>query len=159
MIFYDKIGIIYTMKTCPVCKKEKEIYNFHKLTKSKNKAQSYCMECKKQVDKIRYQKNPKYFRYMYKIVEQRNLKYIWDHISKRFCVDCGENDIAVLDFDHIKGKRHNINAMRSHSIKTIDEEINKCVVRCANCHRKKTAKEGNWEKLKYSVSRRFDPGR
>lgn len=57
------------------------------------------------------------------------------------CVDCGESDPVVLDFDHVKGeKRRAIADMVSnyYSIKTIKDEIRKCEIRCANCHRKKT---------------------
>jgi hypothetical protein len=31
-----------------------------------------------------------------------------------------------------------------YSIAKIKEEIEKCEVRCANCHRKVTAQRGNW---------------
>jgi hypothetical protein len=49
--------------------------------------------------------------------------------------------IVVLDFDHVKGeKKKAIADMVSnyYSIKTIKEEMRKCEIRCANCHRKKT---------------------
>ena len=61
--------------------------------------------------------------------------------SKLSCVDCGESDPIVLEFDHICGEKiHNIADMvnQSYSIETIKNEIRKCQVRCANCHRKKT---------------------
>tara|TARA_R110000796_G_scaffold23944_2_gene68505 strand:+ start:3628 stop:3981 length:354 start_codon:yes stop_codon:yes gene_type:complete len=54
------------------------------------------------------------------------------------CVDCGEVNNIVLEFDHIKGEKlKNISNMvnESYSIKSIQEEINKCELRCANCHR------------------------
>lgn len=54
------------------------------------------------------------------------------------CVDCGENNPIVLEFDHVRGvKKANISDMSraSYSIATIKEEIDKCEVRCANCHR------------------------
>ncbi len=57
------------------------------------------------------------------------------------CVDCGESNPVVLEFDHVCGeKHHNISDMvnQSYCIDTIKKEIRKCEVRCANCHRKKT---------------------
>jgi len=59
----------------------------------------------------------------------------------RGCIDCGESNPVVLDFDHVKGKKtSNLSDMANHSysIKRMKEEIRKCEVRCSNCHRKKT---------------------
>lgn len=61
------------------------------------------------------------------------------------CVDCGEADPIVLDFDHRdrKTKRMGVADMVAQcmSIATIMSEIAKCDVRCANCHRRKTFTE------------------
>ena len=65
----------------------------------------------------------------------RRVKVLFD------CVDCGESDPIVLEFDHVRGKKvKNIADMvnNSYSIETIKNEIRKCDVRCANCHRRKT---------------------
>jgi len=61
------------------------------------------------------------------------------------CVDCGESDPRVLDFDHINTKRHNVSTLlrKEYSWESILEEAARCQVRCANCHRKKTAIEQN----------------
>lgn len=53
---------------------------------------------------------------------------------------CGESDIRCLDFDHIRGEKdRNISRMvrDGYSLESIKREIEKCVVLCANCHRKK----------------------
>jgi len=57
------------------------------------------------------------------------------------CFDCGNKNPVILEFDHVTGvKRANISDMVSsyYCLKTIKEEIRKCEIRCANCHRKKT---------------------
>ena len=57
------------------------------------------------------------------------------------CIDCGQSDIRVLDFDHVHGKKvANVSDMvnGSYSIGAIKKEIRKCEVRCSNCHRIKT---------------------
>ena len=57
------------------------------------------------------------------------------------CIDCGEDESILLEFDHVRGdKVANVSDMvgRAHSIKSMKEEIRKCEVRCANCHRRKT---------------------
>jgi len=54
------------------------------------------------------------------------------------CIDCGETNPVVLDFDHVKGNKIMCisNMVRnSYSIETIKKEIKKCEIRCANCHR------------------------
>ena len=62
------------------------------------------------------------------------------------CVDCGESNPIVLDFDHVHGdKSHNISDMvnGSYAISSIKDEIRKCEIRCSNCHRKKTHERRN----------------
>jgi len=65
------------------------------------------------------------------------------------CIDCGESDIRVLEFDHVRGeKKANIGDMAGANIawQRIEAELAKCVVRCANCHRRKTASDFGWYK-------------
>ena len=61
------------------------------------------------------------------------------------CVDCGESDPVVLEFDHLRDKRWNISEMVTGAFPwtTIESELEKCAVRCANCHRRKTSAERN----------------
>lgn len=91
--------------------------------------------------------------------KQRNKKYrqelkginsffLYNYLSTHPCVDCGETDIRVLDFDHIDtvNKKANISQLISRTNwKHLKKEIAKCEVRCANCHRIKTAKQLGWE--------------
>ena len=57
------------------------------------------------------------------------------------CADCGgEFPEYCMDFHHIVDKpylnRVSIkNYLKDRSVKRIDEELDKCVVVCANCHR------------------------
>lgn len=58
------------------------------------------------------------------------------------CVDCGYNEYAcALDFDHRPGetKTRNIASMVGFSLDKIIEEMSKCDVVCANCHRIRTS--------------------
>lgn len=53
------------------------------------------------------------------------------------CVDCGNHDIRVLDFDHVRDvKIASIARMVSNEVglDTLRAEIAKCEVRCRNCH-------------------------
>lgn len=72
-----------------------------------------------------------------------NRRRLAAYLRQHPCVDCGESDIVVLDFDHIGPKRASISTMLAdgRSWASIQREIAQCVVRCANCHRVKTAKD------------------
>ncbi|OHB18798.1 MAG: hypothetical protein A2854_02950 [Parcubacteria group bacterium RIFCSPHIGHO2_01_FULL_56_18] len=65
-----------------------------------------------------------------------------DFLCTKKCIDCGEKDPIVLDFDHIDAetKTRNVARMLSGhwSWDSVFAEIEKCEVRCANCHRRKT---------------------
>lgn len=75
-------------------------------------------------------------------IRLRNKNIILSYLSTHPCIDCGEDDPIVLEFDHVDPttKTKSIaNMLRSFATVTaIQEEINKCVVRCANCHRRRT---------------------
>ncbi len=60
-------------------------------------------------------------------------------------MDCGEDDIIVLDFDHRDQKTKKFNLAEAISggisMSRIKTEIEKCDIVCANCHRRRTAKQ------------------
>lgn len=69
-------------------------------------------------------------------------KQLFEFLSKNPCVDCGEDDPIVLEFDHrnTRNKFKIVGKMLSghYSWNSVYDEIKKCEVRCANCHRRKT---------------------
>lgn len=81
-----------------------------------------------------------------KVQEKRRAVYLY--LLEHPCVDCGESDPVVLEFDHVGEKKAEIGKMISYSCRLdlIFEEISKCEVRCANCHKRKTAKDRGWYK-------------
>lgn len=94
--------------------------------------------------KIWYPKNKqKHLGYL-KNLKNRLLKYIEDFKRNSSCSDCGIKGNLypqILDFHHTKGnKKFNISehSKSTLSIKKIQEEIKKCDVVCANCHRIRT---------------------
>lgn len=64
--------------------------------------------------------------------------FIYKHLATNPCVDCGETDILLLQFDHLRDKEYGVSEMHHFSIEKIKEEIDKCEVRCYRCHRIKT---------------------
>lgn len=61
------------------------------------------------------------------------------------CVDCGETDPIVLEFDHLQDKKFAISAgIRNRNWADVLDEIAKCEVVCANCHRRRTIMRGGF---------------
>lgn len=78
---------------------------------------------------------------------QRTRDWLLEYLKTHPCVDCGETDLVVLEFDHVKGvKSFQIGDAISKGInlKRVQDEVGKCEVRCANCHRIKTYKEAGF---------------
>jgi transposase-like protein len=71
----------------------------------------------------------------------RKFAHLHAILARSPCVDCGEGDPLVLEFDHIRDKRDAVTRLAWHgcSLATIDTEVDKCEIRCANCHRRATA--------------------
>jgi hypothetical protein len=74
---------------------------------------------------------------------QQKQDYIDNYLNTHSCVDCNEDDPIVLEFDHVRGKKiNNIGrAMRSMGMERLIEEIEKCDIRCANCHTRRHNEE------------------
>lgn len=70
--------------------------------------------------------------------------FLLAYLASHPCVDCGEADIVVLDFDHVRGvKVMGIADLVAgvYSFAALKAEVAKCDVRCANCHRRKTLRD------------------
>lgn len=126
------------------CSRCKNIGEFGKHKSRKDGLQSVCKKCKRKIHENFIKNNPKYLLKRNRIRRGKARRLIYEYLSSHPCVDCGEQDPIVLQFDHINDKRYTISKMRSHSMSTIQKEISKCEVRCANCHQRKTAIEQGW---------------
>jgi len=100
-------------------------------------------EKRKEMQKIyrkrHYEKNKE------KIIEdvssrKKEIREWFLNLKKQYkCLKCGESNYRCLDFHHMSdNKFKDVNKMVHHgnSKKKILEEIDKCEVLCANCHRK-----------------------
>lgn len=146
-------------KICTKCKDEKLETEFNFRNKTLGIRNNCCRRCTKDYYSNFYQNNKdkeKARAYTNTIlIRERNTLFVHNYLEKNPCIDCGESDIIVLEFDHIKGlKRKAVTTMAwdCYSIDEIIKEIEKCEVRCANCHRRKTAKQFGQQKYIRSVS-------
>ena len=128
------------MKTCPRCSIEKQYSDFNKSKRNNDGLHAYCRDCHKQHYRDNAEKHKKRVKDRnYRV--RKELQDILLEYLKDGCVDCGEKNIIVLEFDHVMGEKIlavTVMMRRAVSEKTIREEIEKCEVRCANCHRIKT---------------------
>lgn len=131
------------VKKCSKCNIEKLLTDFNK--KGGGRLQPYCRECDNAHAREYYKINRD------KVKDQINTarKIRVANLSKEIktlkestpCADCGKKyPYYVMDFDHVNGtKVGNISHMvQSGVTKKIKEEIDKCEIVCANCHRERT---------------------
>jgi hypothetical protein len=113
--------------------------------------QKRCRKCNLEYQKKWYSENKQTQIDRSKGTKQKQQKHLRDilceYLRKNPCVDCGETDPIVLDFDHAdpSTKTFTISQIygRGLSASALIEEISKCEVRCSNCHRRRTAKQFN----------------
>ena len=141
-------------KTCSNCILMKEISNFRRDRRARDGYQAKCKDCFKKSEKIaKRHKEPvrkQYLKNRQSLLVDKCKTIVINHLKSSVCVDCGENDILVLDFDHIDPhtKEFSISrlVLRGTSTQRLKKEMAKCEIRCANCHRKRTAIQfGSWK--------------
>ena len=134
------------MKYCPRCAVTKPFDEFFR--KKGRKAGSYCKPCQLSYVREHYRRtsgayNTKRYEFHAKYTA-RNQQLVIEYLSRHACVDCGERDAMVLELDHVSGtKLLSVSQMvrGGTSVASLQAEIATCVVRCVNCHRRKTGAE------------------
>jgi hypothetical protein len=143
--------MIKSMKLCGRCKDLKILESFGKNAKKTDGLQDWCRQCVREYNRIYYVKTPEknIARLAHKEkVKLRNRKFIFDLLRESTCHDCASNDWRTFEFDHVNGNKiDDVSRMVGYSsLQKLQEEIDKCVIRCANCHRIKTFNEQQWYK-------------
>ena len=137
------------MKKCTKCGRTKSTSQFNHKRGGFN---SLCRMCDNASSRERY---PRYRETHIKATRERNHEIratnkakIAEYLLTHPCVDCSEKDRRVLDFDHTRGKKKaTVTRLSSYSKwEIVLQEIKKCEVRCANCHRIKTLERAGWSK-------------
>jgi len=117
-------------------KKYKEIVEI--LGCSMSSVAYHSIDKEKQRAKITRVRNAENIKLSRKNSVYRNRKFVDDYLRLHPCVDCGNSDVRVLEFDHVRGKKEtNVsNIIRNGwKLERLISEIEKCEVRCCNCHR------------------------
>jgi hypothetical protein len=142
-------------KFCPRCGPTLDVAEFKFKDRATGRRQPYCRQCSREYGRLHYQRTTAYYvrkAMMRQPLERRAVhEKVLAYLRSHPCVDCGETHPVVLDFDHIDPatKRMEIGRMLllPWSWRTIQAEIAKCAVRCANCHRRRTARQFGWYRL------------
>lgn len=143
------------MKKCFICKEYKKTISFNKNKSKKDGLNSICRDCSKLKSREFYLKNKEKQKRQIlfnkkKRIEENKVR-IFNYLLEHPCAHCNESNPVVLEFDHLHSKNMNISQMlgEGYSWNKIEEEIKKCQVLCANCHRIKTAKDQEWYSYKF----------
>ena len=138
-------------KRCNGCNKDRDIEDFNLKDRTKGTLQALCRFCIAEYGKEHYKNNKQAYidkaKSRNKRIREENRTKLFAYLSQHPCVDCGQTDIRCLEFDHVRGnKTYNVATLIKNlaSWSTIETEIAKCEVRCANCRRRKTLERGKW---------------
>ncbi len=139
-----------TEKRCTKCGESYPIEDFPYKNRILGKRHSVCKHCSAERANEWYYENRE--RHIHNVDRKRSddreaaRQYITEYLSTHPCVDCGEDNPNMLEFDHQSDKDFSVTHMiyKGFSLAHIAAEISKCEIRCANCHRRKTARELGW---------------
>lgn len=147
------------MRTCTRCGMEKEPSNFFVKDKKTGRLHTQCKQCYKDNRATFYAEHYAKYADLYRsrararraLIRSELHDAMASYLRDKACTVCGENDIRVLDFDHINPSEKSIGVARAmtngYKWKDIVAEINKCQILCANCHRKRTAENRGWYRI------------
>jgi hypothetical protein len=128
-------------RICPKCEKNKPLAEWNQ--GNRKGKQPYCRECTRVKDREYYQRN--WEKRRQKLRERAALyreqaKEIIEEVKSGGCAICDEKEPCCLDFHHLDATQKAFNISDAVSMATspqkLNAEISKCILVCANCHRK-----------------------
>ena len=131
------------MKTCSRCGESKVLDEFNKNKSKPDGLSHHCKDCRKYYNvkyyegtKVKYKPSRDAAR---NACKKRNRDWLKQYLQIHSCVDCGNTDIRVLEFDH-RGddKVCDVSRLMASGLDKLKAEVLKCDVRCKNCHAIKT---------------------
>lgn len=141
------------VKQCTKCNENRSLDEFYKRVRSSDGYAPWCKPCHAAYDRARYATIDKARKVQnMERTRDRNRAHVWQYLLDNPCVDCGETDPVVLEFDHLRDKEHHISYLITNSsVRVLQDEIDKCEVRCANCHRRITYKRADSWRNDYGI--------
>lgn len=139
-------------KRCSRCRLRKDASEFHRSAARKGGRQSYCRSCKKSIDREHYLRHPRRNFERNRQYALRNVRWLYDYLRTKQCEweGCTVSDPDMLVFDHLdpREKVGHVSAMAHSSwgLKSLQEEVAKCRVLCANHHQKHTIRQFGYKK-------------
>lgn len=117
--------------------------------RAKEQLDNYCRPCRVAHHRQRYVANRQRYvdqaRHRKQALALERAAYLIAFFRTIPCIDCGEGDPLVLEFDHRGSKAFDIaRGLRDRSWHALLTEMAKCDVVCANCHRRRTALRGGF---------------
>jgi hypothetical protein len=132
-------------RRCGRCGETKPVESLNWRRKERGQRDNVCRPCRAVYKHEHYSANK--LRYIAQARERKRglalerTEWLLHYFETHPCLDCGESDAVVLEFDHRRDKEFNIGGVLPYrNWEMILTEIEKCDVVCANCHRRRTAR-------------------
>lgn len=76
----------------------------------------------------------------------RGRLFLLEYLTKHPCIQCGEDNPILLDFDHLDPATKSFSVSNRTTVhpRLLEKEIAKCQILCVRCHRLKNADQLNW---------------
>jgi hypothetical protein len=97
------------VRRCGRCAREKPLNDFAWRRKTREQRDNYCRPCRAEYKQEHYRANRQ--RYIdqagarKKVLIAERVEYLVAYLREHLCIDCGEADPVVLEFDHLRDKK------------------------------------------------------
>ena len=143
-----------SLRRCTRCGERKSPSAFALRRRKTEQLDTYCRACRAAYGREHYAANRQ--RYIDQTAARKSaladerVRYLLSFFEDHPCVDCGQADPVVLEFDHLGDKLFNIGSdLIRRPWQAILDEIAKCDVVCANCHRRRTARRRGTRRMRF----------
>jgi hypothetical protein len=137
------------VRRCGRCGETKPVADFAWRRRARGQRDNYCRPCRAAYKQEHYAANRRRYidqaQLRKRAIARERAVFLVEFFSSHPCVDCAESDPLVLEFDHLGDKAFGIaKGLRDRSWRSVVDEMAKCDVVCANCHRRRTARRSGF---------------